>query len=92
MLTTVAGIYTKCICTCPKENMLGQSPFRNVAGNILVPAKQYKPRTQGRLREYHKEPHFWPVWLKILLMQTVNFLSESKVHLCLVFTSVFQVT
>lgn len=38
--------------------MLGQSPFRNVAGNILVPAKQYKPRTQGRLREYHKEPHF----------------------------------
>jgi len=42
----------------PKGNMQGQSPFGNVAGNILIPAKQYKSRTQGRLREYHKKPHF----------------------------------
>lgn len=34
VLTTVAGFYTNCICTCPKGNMQGQSPIRNVTGNI----------------------------------------------------------
>lgn len=66
VLTTVAGFYTKCICTCPKGNMQGQSPIRNVAGNIWVPVKQYKSKIEVSLRKYHKEPHFLPVWLTIL--------------------------
>lgn len=66
VLTTVAGFYTKSICTCPKGTMQGQSPIRNVTWNIWVPAKQYKCETEVSLKEYHKEPHFWPVWWTVV--------------------------